>query len=85
MAVISEEMRPEETMTGRDRKCYQDLQNQKLDLEERSTTSKTVEEPNHIVGVGEARDVGAPATLDSFAPTVGMETYRKRFMFGHLD
>jgi hypothetical protein len=46
---------------------------------------KTVEEPNHIVGVGEARNVGAPATWDSFTPTVGMETDRKGFMFGHLD
>jgi hypothetical protein len=36
-----------------------------------------VEEPTSIVGIREARDVGAPATLDSFAPTVGMETDRK--------
>jgi hypothetical protein len=27
-----------------------------------------VEEPNRIVGLGEAGDVGAPVTLDSFAP-----------------
>jgi hypothetical protein len=46
-------------------------QNQELDVAERSTTSETVEEPTCIVGVREARDVGALATLDSFAPTTG--------------
>jgi hypothetical protein len=49
MTAISEERRPEEIITGRHGKCYQDLQKQRLDLVERSTTSKTVEEPNHIV------------------------------------
>jgi hypothetical protein len=32
----------EETTTGRHGKCYQDLKNQRLDLAERSTTSKTL-------------------------------------------
>jgi predicted histidine transporter YuiF (NhaC family) len=48
---------------------------------ERSTTSKTVEEPVNIVCVKDVGDVGTPATLDSFAPTVGIEMDRKRFMF----
>jgi hypothetical protein len=59
--------------------------NQGLDLVERLTTFETVEEPTRIVGVREAIDVGALATLDSFVPIVRMETDRKRFMFGQLD
>jgi hypothetical protein len=45
--------------------------NQGLDLVEGSTTSKMVEEPTRIVDVREAGDVGAQATLDIFAPTIG--------------
>jgi hypothetical protein len=40
---------------------------------ERTATSETVEEPVLIVGVWEAGNVGARATLDSFAPTNGNE------------
>jgi hypothetical protein len=100
MATISEETRPEETTTGKHRKCYQDLQedhwtgnrevncqiycwatkNQGLDLVEGSTTSETVEEPTHIVGVREAGDVGAPATQDNFATTMGTTKGQRKFM-----
>jgi hypothetical protein len=52
---------------------------------ERSTTSKMVEERTSIVDIREAGDVGAPASLDSFTPTVGTETNRKRLMFAQLD
>jgi hypothetical protein len=45
--------------------------NQELDVVERLATSETVEEFTHIVGVREAGDVEAPATLDSFATTNG--------------
>jgi hypothetical protein len=47
------------------------MKNQELDIVEKSATSKKVEEPTCIVGIREAGDVGAPATLDSFAPTNG--------------
>jgi hypothetical protein len=40
--------------------------------------SETVEEPTHIISIRKARGVGAPATLDSFAPTVGMKKDRKK-------
>jgi hypothetical protein len=44
----------------------------KLDVVERSTNSKTVEEPTRIAGVREAGDVATPATLDSYTPTTEM-------------
>jgi hypothetical protein len=44
------------------------MESQELDVVERSVTSKMVKEPAGILGVKEARNVGAPATQDSFAP-----------------
>jgi hypothetical protein len=44
---------------------------QELDVLEKTATSETVEEPTDIVGVREAGDAGAPATLDSFTPQMG--------------
>jgi hypothetical protein len=38
--MISEEMRPERTTTGRHGNCYQELQNQRLDIVEGSMPSK---------------------------------------------
>jgi hypothetical protein len=55
---------------------------QKLDTVDGSTSSKAEKKATHRVRAG---DVGAPATLDNFAPTIGMETDRKGFMLGHLD
>jgi hypothetical protein len=48
-------------------------------MEERHTSITST------VNVRRARDVGAPDTLDSFAPTVGAKRDRKRLMFVHLD
>jgi hypothetical protein len=47
------------------------MKNQELGIVERSTTSQKVEEPTRIVGIREAGDIGATATLDSFSPTNG--------------
>jgi hypothetical protein len=45
---------------------------------ERLDTSETVEEPTRIVGVREARDVGAPAMLYSFAPPPQKKKKKKK-------
>jgi hypothetical protein len=50
-----------------------------------SVPSKTEEKPTGKVSISEAGDVGAPATLDSFAPTVGTTKDGKRLMVVHLD
>jgi hypothetical protein len=47
--------------------------------------TKIVEEPTCIISIRRARDVGAPDTLDSFTPTVGMKKDRKRLMFIYLN
>jgi hypothetical protein len=52
---------------------------------EGSAPSETVEEPTYIISIRRDGDVGALATLDSFAPTTGTKKDRKRLMFVHLD
>jgi hypothetical protein len=55
-----------------------------LDIVDGSSPSETEEEPATKVSGRRARIVGALATLDSFAPTVGAKKDRKRLMFIHL-
>jgi hypothetical protein len=43
---------------------------QELDTVEGSTTSEVVEEPTCVFGIRSTGNVGALATVDSFAPTV---------------
>jgi hypothetical protein len=59
------------------------VKDQGLDVVEGSAPSKIKEEPNHSIGVRAAGNVGAPATLDSFASTVGKKTFGKMVM--HLE
>jgi hypothetical protein len=53
-----------------------------VDLVEGLTPFEAEKEAAYGVGAG---NVGAPTTLDSFAPTIEMKKDRKRLMLVHLD
>jgi hypothetical protein len=55
-------------------------ENQGLGIVEGSAPSKTEEEPTSSASIRRAGNVGTPATLDSFASTVGKRKTRKIFV-----
>jgi hypothetical protein len=60
------------------------MENEELNTEEGSAPSETEEEPTRSFRVRRAGNVGAAATLDSFAPTV-WKRRKKGMMAIHLD